>query len=464
MVSVTLLEKNTSWTVCFLAVCFGIGSWVATNSIWVELPIMVNCLPESWNLASYITVIIQIANLAPLTYSLLKHWKPNVVKEVPAIYVVLVTGTASCLLLAFFWRSIAIVGGEPHSIGLLILGFTLAMTDCTSSVTYLPFMATFREVYMPAYLVGEGLSGLLPGLVALGQGARNGAGCFNQNISVATVATTMHPTTGPSITTAATQATPPQNLTLCEQTLRSVSFTPETFWFILFGLTIASALAFIAMNYLPLAKKHYVIPNTYEKTEDNKIDGSELACNNKSGCRDEAASDMEKKKDPLPFKVFMALLFMQAWVNGLSNGVIPSIQSYATLPYGGTAFHLTVTLYSIANPLTSFAYFWLPCYNRVVIAILTLLSTVCGIVIIVFAAMSPSPPLLGTSGGSALTVIINVGFGVLVTYVKVAIIYLLRLQGRRALFWCGVSQQVGSCIGALIMFPIVSIFRLFQSC
>lgn len=58
----------------------------------------------------------------------------------------------------------------------------------------------------------------------------------------------------------------------------------------------------------------------------------------------------------------------------------------------------------------------------------------------------------------------NVGFGVLVTYVKVAIIYLLRLQGRRALFWCGVSQQVGSCIGALIMFPIVSIFRLFQSC
>ncbi|EDV29077.1 uncharacterized protein TRIADDRAFT_63205 [Trichoplax adhaerens] len=443
MVSVTLLEKNTSWTVCFLAVCFGIGSWVATNSIWVELPIMVNCLPESWNLASYITVIIQIANLAPLTYSLLKHWKPNVVKEVPAIYVVLVTGTASCLLLAFFWRSIAIVGGEPHSIGLLILGFTLAMTDCTSSVTYLPFMATFREVYMPAYLVGEGLSGLLPGLVALGQGARNGAGCFNQNISVATVATTMHPTTGPSITTAA-------------------NFTPETFWFILFGLTIASALAFIAMNYLPLAKKHYVIPNTYEKTEDNKIDGSELACNNKSGCRDEAASDMLCHIVRNKYNIIES--GYPAWVNGLSNGVIPSIQSYATLPYGGTAFHLTVTLYSIANPLTSFAYFWLPCYNRVVIAILTLLSTVCGIVIIVFAAMSPSPPLLGTSGGSALTVIINVGFGVLVTYVKVAIIYLLRLQGRRALFWCGVSQQVGSCIGALIMFPIVSIFRLFQSC
>lgn len=199
MVSVTLLEKDTSWTVCFLAVCFGIGSWVATNSLWVELPIMVNCLPESWNLASYLTVIIQIANIAPLTYSLLKYWKPNVVKEVPAIYVVLVTGTASCLLLAFFWRSIGLLGNEPHSIGLLILAFTLAMTDCTSSVTYLPFMATFREVYMPAYLVGEGLSGLLPGLVALGQGARNGAGCFNTNATTTTAPTNISPTTATTI-------------------------------------------------------------------------------------------------------------------------------------------------------------------------------------------------------------------------------------------------------------------------
>ena len=112
----------------------------------------------------------------------------------------------------------------------------------------------------------------------------------------------------------------------------------------------------------------------------------------------------EKKRSTLSPKIFFALLFMQAWVNGLSNGVIPSIQSYATLPYGDTAFHLTVTLYSIANPLTSFVYFWVPCYNRMIITILTLMSTICGIVIIVIAAMSPSPPLLGSSGGTALTV------------------------------------------------------------
>lgn len=79
----------------------------------------------------------------------------------------------------------------------------------------------------------------------------------------------------------------PQNLTLCDQTLRSVSFSPEVFWFILFGLTVASAVAFTAMNYLPLAKKHYAFLDNYVKPEDNnKPKDTELDCSNNSGCRE----------------------------------------------------------------------------------------------------------------------------------------------------------------------------------
>ena len=51
-----------------LAILFGISSWISINGLWVELPLLVNRLPESWSLASYLSVIVQIANLGPITY------------------------------------------------------------------------------------------------------------------------------------------------------------------------------------------------------------------------------------------------------------------------------------------------------------------------------------------------------------------------------------------------------------
>ncbi len=55
-----------------LFVLFGISSWVAINGLWVETPILVQRLPEAWNLASYIVVITQLANIGPIIYSIIK--------------------------------------------------------------------------------------------------------------------------------------------------------------------------------------------------------------------------------------------------------------------------------------------------------------------------------------------------------------------------------------------------------
>lgn len=43
-----------------LAALFGVGAWVAINGLWVELPLLVDQLPEGWNLPSYLSVIIQV--------------------------------------------------------------------------------------------------------------------------------------------------------------------------------------------------------------------------------------------------------------------------------------------------------------------------------------------------------------------------------------------------------------------
>ncbi len=48
------------------------------------------------------------------------------------------------------------------------------------------------------------------------------------------------------------------------------------------------------------------------------------------------------------------LLSLLAVSNALTNGVLPSVQSFSCLPYGRMTFHLSVVLGNMANPLACF--------------------------------------------------------------------------------------------------------------
>lgn len=52
-------------------------------------------------------------------------------------------------------------------------------------------------------------------------------------------------------------------------------------------------------------------------------------------------------------------------------------------------------------------------------------------------------------------------FTALFSYVKVVIGTLLHGAGHAALLWCGISIQAGSLLGALTMFPLVSVYQVF---
>ncbi len=74
-------------------------------------------LPESWALASYLSVIIQLANVGPLLYGFLRdhvpaHW---------AINALLVLGVFASLFLALFWDETTFFAGQERSTSLFIL-------------------------------------------------------------------------------------------------------------------------------------------------------------------------------------------------------------------------------------------------------------------------------------------------------------------------------------------------------
>ena len=106
--------------------------------------------------------------------------------------------------------------------------------------------------------------------------------------------------------------------------------------------------------------------------------------------------------------IFFYLLAIQAWVCALSNGALPSIQSYSCLPYGNVAYHLAVTLSNMANPAACLVAYFLPITNVLVLTVFTSVGSLISSYILALAALSPSPPLVGLPSGEALMVLFDV--------------------------------------------------------
>lgn len=317
-----------------LACAFGLGSWVAVNGLWVELPLIVNTLPEGWELPSYLTVIIQLANIGPLLVTLMHKLSPGRLKEHVVIYSILSIGVLACVLLAFFWDKTTIVWGASHSTAFFIITFFLALVDCTSSVTFLPFMMQLPAKYVTTYFIGEGLSGFIPGVVALAQGVGI-AKCVNSSET-------------------------PGNQTAGNASLVTVylppNFSTEGFFFFLAAMMCVSLTAFIALTRLP---------RTYKLSAENLV--TDAAASTISGLDNPGReTDDDTEKHPVEAatqgSVLLAgpkhteyqlafIYFMVVWVNAATNGLLPSVQTYSCMPYGNLAYHLSAALSSVANPV-----------------------------------------------------------------------------------------------------------------
>ncbi|XP_030076528.1 riboflavin transporter 2 [Microcaecilia unicolor] len=431
-----------------LACLLGMGSWVAINGMWVELPLIVPDVPEGWHLPSYLTLLIQFANLGPLFVMLLHQFQPARLNETAIIYTIISIGVLACLLLAFFWRETTIVGGAPHSTALLVLIFFLSMVDCTSSVTFLPFMMRLKTHYLSTYFIGEGLSGLIPGFVALAQGV-GVVHCVNGSL--------------PSTHLLDTNITISSHLQAVYQPAR---FPVKVFFLFLSGMMVICLTAFVLLNNLPSARREQdkvrAQPGIQKEGRKSKLSKRKMA-EQKPMINDQEQIQSSFGTGTFSWSQIIYIFLLLAWANALTNGVLPAVQSYSCLPYGNSAYHLSATLAALANPLACLITMVLPNRSLMTLGILTTVGTGIGSYIMTMAVLSPCPLLLHTHIGVILIVLCWVLFVGLLSYVKVMIGLILRGEGHHALVWCGATVQLGSMVGALTMFPLVSVYHLFQS-
>lgn len=337
-----------------LACLFGMGSWVAINGMWVELPLVVPEIPEGWYLPSYLTVLIQMANVGPLFITLMHRFRPGALDERPVIYCIVGLGIIATFLLAFFWKHTVTFGGSLHSLPLLVLSFLLSVVDCTSSVTFLPFMMRLRPQYLTTYFVGEGLSGLVPALVALIQGV-GVVHCQNVTMAIAVNQTADNLTVAGS---AESQAI-----------YQPAKFSAQAFFFFLSAMMVVCLVAFILLNHHPAVAR--------ERKSDLYFSGDLAPAKREQGLSLHAQTAEQKpmispqeatRREPRSFfgmgtysNLEVVFIFaVLAWVNALTNAVLPSVQSYSCLPYGNQAYHLAATMAAVANPVACFIAMFMP--------------------------------------------------------------------------------------------------------
>ena len=249
-----------------------------------------------------INCMIQIANIGPITYGLLRKCLARPPSQHLSILLLLLLGCGASLALVLGWDFTSEIQGSQRSTGLFISVFFLSLVDCTSSVMFLPYMGVFKQTYLNSYLIGEGMGGFLPSLVALGQGVSGKPDCVN-----------------------GTQA----------DVAMQARFSTSTFFVFMSVMMFLSLTAFLLLHYLPLTRTERTSSSPTSSTTFNNIlqEPTEEA---EEG-EERLSLSSEQRGDIWP------LLVVQCLVCCLSNGALPSIQSYSCLPYGNTVYHLAVT-------------------------------------------------------------------------------------------------------------------------
>lgn len=450
----------------YLLFCaFGIGSWVAINGIWAEISVLVLTLPECYKLASILVVVIQVANVGPLSYALLRYvfqrlsFKQIHLERV-TVYVLVVVGTISCVFLSLFWSHTATILGSVHSVALIVLTLSVAVVDCTSSVVFLPFMTHFPSEYISALYVGEGLSGVLPSVFALTQGFVNDS---------------LH-----------CVASYPGRFVL------GINFSPNVFFIFLAAMMLICGAAFTLINALPSVRKQQVAPVSASPPVNHS--DSEESTHEEEG-EDEGWDDRnvltppsESPSPTTPLSVRRSFVMKEhpgasTWrllsilkrnctifvclglLNFATNGVLPSLSPYTFTPYGNSVYHLAINLGLLANPLAALFYAVVSQKSPPITAMLTAVSCLLGLYLFTTALLNPAPLLCGNVAGKIIVVVTHVAMSAIVSYAKVSIAVQLHSseqQSGTALFLAGLVTQLGSLLGAVLSFCIVNYGGIFN--
>jgi len=427
-------SKTRKWAehLCFaFIVIFNLSSWIDLNSVWVELPLIVNSAPEGWTLPSTLSLVISLANIFPVLVVLLRWKLGSRFSEIPFIYTIIIVGILACCSIGLFWNWTVHVFNHETSLPLIIAVFCLAILDCTSSLVFCDFMRHFKAKYLSAMFFGEGLTATLPTLIAFAQGVGGEAQCFRNN------------QTG--------------NF---EPIYSKPRFSVSVFFYLVTGIIGISLFAFMLLRFtsiVRLAKADDIIDRK------NTIETYEMLLK-----AEEQVAPIRKASlstpNSLTKKQYYILQSFNVVNSAILYGCLPTLITYSLLPYGQKAFYYCSILYPVSYPLSSFYAIFRPTISDLSVILGSIFGTLVCLFIIAIAFQSPCPIWADTLHGGILMTCAWFLSSFTLAYVRIASGNRIKLAWKKqnGLFYFGLSVQLGIIFGVVPMYLVINVYKLLE--
>jgi riboflavin transporter 2 len=193
-------------------------------------------------------------------------------------------------------------------------------------VAFLPYVgANFLKEYIIANYIGESLSSLIPGTLAIIQGSIDSKEECNNNKNILN------------------QTNPISNLTTQQQHHlnnnnnynKKLSFSVSSYFLLMLALLLCSSASFVTLNYSNYVKR-------FRKPPESRL---QIVYDLDSDIQIERSSNSSSSRFLIENKREANLLFsLTAILTFFYYGFLPGLLSYSTIPYGNIYFHLSVNL------------------------------------------------------------------------------------------------------------------------
>lgn len=227
-------------------------------------------------------------------------------------------------------------------------------------------MGRFLKQYIITYVMGVGIAGFISSILALGQGSGSTSDeCVPSNSTESGFEPIQLPP----------------------------NFSVRIFFLVHFGLYLLSAAAFVMLANVKVFRSEYAHVaikdgNDYTFKKDDQ----------------ETSSVQRENLKLISRNSYRYLMALTGVLSIICNSVLPSIQSFSTLPYSTATHHYSAIFSLMANPIADIIRLFTP--ERTVKGITCLVGVLAipATYIFVIALMSPTPPLLGHFMGAFLSV------------------------------------------------------------
>jgi len=173
---------------------------------------------------------------------------------------------------------------------------------------------------------------------------------------------------------------------------------------------------------------------------------------------------LSKSIQPMSKGGFILFLILNTINSAIAYGCLPSLSTYALLPFGQQAFYYWSVFIPMAYPISLvLSLYWKSVSNNVIV-FQSIFNWLLSAFIFIIAGQSPCPWLADTTQGASM--IITIWFLMSVTSNFLRITIGNRIKGEwtddKGMFYYGGTAQLGVFLGTIPTYLLINVFGLFM--